>query len=289
MYLMRDELPGAPAEPDPRRRDPDRGHRLRRERRARHLPRPARPDADRGRGHRQELPRLDALGGAQSARVRRRHHRRGSRALRAAARASLDDEFLGPGTRTASCATLDTPSDCAVPGALHLPLRPPSHRGRGSASRRRRDIEELPAVARARDAGLEVEVRVPGLRPADLARPSAPATRRSTPAGSRPKDHPAIARGRRRLPPGGHARRSRTDGTRRRPAPRAPRLSLDLLHRRRRRSRSPSTASRRRAARPSAGSTPAPSATRRCSASARASSRTPTRSASASTPARCRR
>ena len=72
----------------------------------------------------------------------------------------LDHGFLGKGTRTASWATLESPSDCAVPDSFTFRFD------------RRLTVNEtpegaleavagLPAVARAREAGLQVDVRVP--------------------------------------------------------------------------------------------------------------------------------
>jgi putative selenium metabolism hydrolase len=72
----------------------------------------------------------------------------------------LDHEFLSHGTRTASFAHLETPSDCAVPERFtfrfdrRLTLNE-------EADQARRDIDELAAVATARKAGLTVEVRIP--------------------------------------------------------------------------------------------------------------------------------
>ena len=73
-----------PARARPRRRDPHRGHGRLEEGRPRHLPRPARAHADRGRGDRPLVPRLDAVGGPQPARARRRDRGRGGAALRRA-------------------------------------------------------------------------------------------------------------------------------------------------------------------------------------------------------------
>ncbi len=72
----------------------------------------------------------------------------------------LDDPFLGHGTRTASWAQLDTPSDCAVPDRFTFRFdrrltvgETPEHAVQ--------QVEILPAVARARQAGLQVEITVP--------------------------------------------------------------------------------------------------------------------------------
>ncbi len=82
MYLMKEVLPGAPRRDGARRGHPHRGHRRRLQGRARYLPRPARAHADRGHRDRTVVSRLDAVGGAQPARVRRCDHRRGGPPLR---------------------------------------------------------------------------------------------------------------------------------------------------------------------------------------------------------------
>jgi acetylornithine deacetylase/succinyl-diaminopimelate desuccinylase-like protein len=72
----------------------------------------------------------------------------------------LDHPFLGHGTRTASFATLATPSDCAVPERFTFRFDRRLTIGEtpeGSV----RDVDSLPTVARAREDGLTVEVRVP--------------------------------------------------------------------------------------------------------------------------------
>ena len=72
----------------------------------------------------------------------------------------LDDPFLGHGTRTASYAHLDTPSDCAVPDRFIFRFDRRLTIGETPA-RAVADVENLPAVAAARAAGLTVEVAVP--------------------------------------------------------------------------------------------------------------------------------
>jgi putative selenium metabolism hydrolase len=72
----------------------------------------------------------------------------------------LDHEFLGHGTRTASWARLDTPSDCAVPE--RFVFRFDRRLTIGETSEKAvADVEGLPGVAAARAAGLEVKVSVP--------------------------------------------------------------------------------------------------------------------------------
>jgi acetylornithine deacetylase/succinyl-diaminopimelate desuccinylase-like protein len=72
----------------------------------------------------------------------------------------LDHAFLGHGTRTASWARLDTPSDCAVPERLTLRFDRRLTVGE-TPERALRDVEALDAVRAARAAGLAVEVSVP--------------------------------------------------------------------------------------------------------------------------------
>jgi putative selenium metabolism hydrolase len=72
----------------------------------------------------------------------------------------LDHEFLGHGTRTASWATLDTPSDCAVPERFTFRFDRRLTVGE-TPEQAVTDIESLTAVGHARDKGLKVEVRVP--------------------------------------------------------------------------------------------------------------------------------
>jgi acetylornithine deacetylase/succinyl-diaminopimelate desuccinylase-like protein len=72
----------------------------------------------------------------------------------------LDDKFLGHGTRTASWARLDTPSDCAVPDKLVFRFDRRLTIGE-TPEQAVADVEGLAAVAVARKAGLKVEVTVP--------------------------------------------------------------------------------------------------------------------------------
>jgi acetylornithine deacetylase/succinyl-diaminopimelate desuccinylase-like protein len=75
----------------------------------------------------------------------------------------LDHPFLGHGTRTASWARLDTPSDCAVPERLTLRFDRRLTVGE-TPEQAVRDVEALDAVRAARAAGLRVEVAVPRYR-----------------------------------------------------------------------------------------------------------------------------
>ena len=70
------------------------------------------------------------------------------------------DEFLGGGTRTASWATLSTPSDCAVPERFTFRFDRRLTAGE-DPDRALDDVRTLPAVARAVADGLLVDVRTP--------------------------------------------------------------------------------------------------------------------------------
>ncbi len=75
----------------------------------------------------------------------------------------LDHAFLGHGTRTASWARLDTPSDCAVPERLTFRFDRRLTVGE-TPEQALRDVEAFDAVKAARAAGLTVEVSVPPYR-----------------------------------------------------------------------------------------------------------------------------
>jgi len=72
----------------------------------------------------------------------------------------LDHPFLGHGTRTASWARLDTPSDCAVPERFVFRFDRRLTIGE-TPEQAVADVANLPAVAAARAAGLKVEVTIP--------------------------------------------------------------------------------------------------------------------------------
>eukprot|EP00771_Trimastix_marina_P003830 gnl/Trimastix_PCT/538.p1 GENE.gnl/Trimastix_PCT/538~~gnl/Trimastix_PCT/538.p1 ORF type:complete len:540 (+),score=175.93 gnl/Trimastix_PCT/538:77-1621(+) len=77
------------------------------------------------------------------------------------ARADIkDDAFLGHGTRVASWAHLDTPSDCAVPERFVFRFDRRITAGETPA-RCVADIETLASVQRAREAGCQVTVSIP--------------------------------------------------------------------------------------------------------------------------------
>ncbi|KAG9397131.1 Clan MH family M20 peptidase T-like metallopeptidase [Carpediemonas membranifera] len=71
-----------------------------------------------------------------------------------------DHDFLGRGTRTASWATLDSPSDCAVPEQFVFRFDRRITYGEDPAQCVS-IIEELPVIAEARKAGLTVKVSIP--------------------------------------------------------------------------------------------------------------------------------
>jgi putative selenium metabolism hydrolase len=101
-----------------------------------------------------------------------------------------DDPFLGKGTRTASFSTLQTPSDCAVPERFTFRFDRRLTVGE-DPEQAVRDVETLNSVARAREAGLTVEVRAPfyeqntwtGYKPGNA---------QIYPGWVTPEDHPAI-------------------------------------------------------------------------------------------------
>lgn len=101
-----------------------------------------------------------------------------------------DDPFLGRGSRTASFAKLDTPSDCAVPEryVIRFDRRLTTGEDPGQAIS---DIESLPAVAKARAAGLTVEVRAP-LYEQPTWTGQKPNNPQIYPVWVTPEDHPAI-------------------------------------------------------------------------------------------------
>ncbi|MGZ7032180.1 MAG: peptidase dimerization domain-containing protein [Thermoanaerobaculia bacterium] len=70
------------------------------------------------------------------------------------------DEFLGSGTRTASWATLATPSDCAVPERFTFRFDRRLTAGE-DPDRALEQVRSLPAVAKAIADGLRVDVRAP--------------------------------------------------------------------------------------------------------------------------------
>ena len=99
-------------------------------------------------------------------------------------------EFLGPGTRTASWAHLDTPSDCAVPEELVVRFDRRLTIGE-SAEAALSEVEVLPSVRAARQAGLQVAVSVPVYRAPTWN--GFPAENPQVyPGWVTPEDHPAV-------------------------------------------------------------------------------------------------
>ncbi|MBM4342764.1 MAG: M20/M25/M40 family metallo-hydrolase [Deltaproteobacteria bacterium] len=103
----------------------------------------------------------------------------------------LDHAFLGHGTRTASWAHLDTPSDCAVPERLVFRFDRRLTVGE-TPDQALRDVEALPAVQAARAAGLQVAVSVPQYREKTWVGALAD-NPQIYPGWVTPEDHPAIA------------------------------------------------------------------------------------------------
>jgi putative selenium metabolism hydrolase len=102
-----------------------------------------------------------------------------------------EDDFLGKGTRTASFAVLETPSDCAVPERFTFRFDRRLTVGE-DPNQALRDIETLGTVALARDAGLEIEVRTPFYDQTTW-RGYEPGNPQVYPGWVTPEDHPAIA------------------------------------------------------------------------------------------------
>jgi acetylornithine deacetylase/succinyl-diaminopimelate desuccinylase-like protein len=101
------------------------------------------------------------------------------------------DPFLGAGSRTASFATLDTPSDCAVPErfTFRFDRRLTAAEDPDGALG---DVERLEAVGRAREAGLQVSVRVPCYEQPTW-RGYVPGNAQIYPGWVTPADHPTLA------------------------------------------------------------------------------------------------
>jgi putative selenium metabolism hydrolase len=102
-----------------------------------------------------------------------------------------EDDFLGPGSRTASWASLDTPSDCAVPERFTFRFDRRLTKGEDPEAARAA-IEALPGVDAARGAGLEVDVRVPRYENPTW-RGYVPSNPQIYPGWETPADHPALA------------------------------------------------------------------------------------------------
>jgi putative selenium metabolism hydrolase len=101
------------------------------------------------------------------------------------------DEFLGPGSRTASMSTTQTPSDCAVPDSFTVRFDRRLTVGE-DPQRALDDMERLQPVAEARDSGLRVEVRAPQYEQRTW-RGHTPSNPQIYPGWQTPEGHPAIA------------------------------------------------------------------------------------------------
>ncbi|HUK62979.1 MAG TPA: M20/M25/M40 family metallo-hydrolase, partial [Dongiaceae bacterium] len=112
-------------------------------------------------------------------------------ARRAAAGVGLGDHpFLGPGTRTASAGSLESPSNCAVPQrfTFRFDRRLTANESAGQAVA---EIDSLPSVRAARAAGLTVEIGVPRYEQATW-HGYAVSNPQAYPAWLTPEDHPAV-------------------------------------------------------------------------------------------------
>jgi putative selenium metabolism hydrolase len=198
----------------------------------------------------------------------------------------LDHAVLGRGTRTASRAVLDSPSDCAVPERFTFRLDRRLTVGE-TPEAALSQIESLDAVAAARAAGLTVDVTVPRYTHPTW-RGHAVDNAAIYPGWIRPEEHPAIVAAvdaYRRVvtpyvdePAGG----ATAGALRREPRVGTWTFSTDGVG-----SRSTPPTSRSPCATARHGWCRARCVTRRCSASALGSSRTPIASASTSTPVSC--
>ncbi len=101
-----------------------------------------------------------------------------------------EDEFLGPGSRTASHCVLQTPSDCAVPDSFVVRFDRRLTVGEDPQAALQA-IEDLPAVSVARRAGLTVEVRAPDYRQPTW-RGHTPSNPQIYPGWQTPEEHPAL-------------------------------------------------------------------------------------------------
>jgi putative selenium metabolism hydrolase len=101
-----------------------------------------------------------------------------------------DDAFLGHGTRTASWAKLETPSDCAVPDKLIFRFDRRLTAGE-SPEQAVADVDALESVAKARAAGLRVDILVPRYEQPTWTGYN-PGNSQIYPGWVTPEDHPAI-------------------------------------------------------------------------------------------------
>jgi putative selenium metabolism hydrolase len=111
-------------------------------------------------------------------------------AARAVDTGFANHEFLGAGTRTASWAVLETPSDCAVPERFTFRFDRRLTLGE-TPEQAIAEIDTLDAVAAARASGLEVRIEVPVYdRPTQTG--VVPGNPQIYPSWMTPEDHPAI-------------------------------------------------------------------------------------------------
>jgi putative selenium metabolism hydrolase len=101
-----------------------------------------------------------------------------------------DDSFLGRGSRTASQAHVETPSDCAVPERFTFRFDRRLTAGE-NAEGALADVDQMPSVARARQAGLTVDVRAPVYEHPTW-KGTIPGNRQIYPGWVTPKDHAAL-------------------------------------------------------------------------------------------------
>jgi acetylornithine deacetylase/succinyl-diaminopimelate desuccinylase-like protein len=111
-------------------------------------------------------------------------------ARQAATDGFADDPFLGRGTRTASWSVLETPSDCAVPERFTFRFDRRLTAGE-SPEQALAEVESLPAVHAARDAGLTVEVAAPRYD-VPTGTGYVPGNPQIYPSWVTPEEHPAI-------------------------------------------------------------------------------------------------
>ena len=101
-----------------------------------------------------------------------------------------DDTFLGHGTRTASFAKLDTPSDCAVPDCFKFRFDRRLTVGENPDDAVA-DIDGFESVKKAREAGLSVDVVVPVYEELTWNNYQ-PGNKQIYMGWATPEDHPAI-------------------------------------------------------------------------------------------------
>jgi putative selenium metabolism hydrolase len=111
-------------------------------------------------------------------------------ARQAATEGFAQHDFLGAGTRTASWAQLDTPSDCAVPERFTFRFDRRLTVGETPESALA-EVERLASIETARDAGLTVDLSVPVYEQPTITG-YVPGNPQIYPGWVTPEDHPAI-------------------------------------------------------------------------------------------------